>query len=540
VAGERGYLATRHDLDSVLHVLDLSDAASPVVVDRLRTVPLGEPSVVHALATDGERLYAADQEHGIVVFDLAGPGAPTELSVLELPGVTNMRLAGQRLEYTARSFTGVWFGIVDVDDLVEIAGFALAGSLDGAIAGGMLVAVGGRGLEVRAFDPADPWSSVEVYSHDDLFARRLAVDGNTAWIPAWDGLHVLDLSDPRNIVHTGPIALPTAGAEAMSVGDGLLTITTDRGVLMTLDVSQPTSPAPAATVEISVCTDCSALAVRDDGALFVADVAGGFRTSDLRDLSVGGRGSVDGALAFVDVAVGGDVAYVADWFHGLRVFDLGDPSGPEMVAATVTGGHPSSVLLDGTRLVLGESTNGGALHVLDVTDPLAPVWLGATATSFANGLALRDDLVFVAEGSLGAPGGMRIFDVANPAAIRLVGYYAGCDSARDVALAGDIALLACGSDGFHLVDVTRPEHPARAAVWLAEGTASAWSVAADGSRAYLGDDDAVTAIDITDPRAPTLIQRWPVAYTANALSVPFPGRVVAACGFAGLYQWELP
>ena len=76
-------------------------------------------------------------------------------------------------------------------------------------------------------------------------------------------------------------------------------------------------------------------------------------------------------------------------------------------------------------------------------------------------------------------------------------------------------------------------------MWPAEGTNSAHSVAIDGTRVYLGHDTAVIAIDAADPSAPTALAEWPVAYSVRAIGVPQPGRVVAAAGLGGIYQWEL-
>lgn len=61
----------------------------------------------------------------------------------------------------------------------------------------------------------------------------------------------------------------------------------------------------------------------------------------------------------------------------------------------------------------------------------------------------------------------------------------------------------------------------------------------DGNRVYVGSVYEVTALDISNPKAPAILASWPVAYPARGLAVPLPGRVVAVCGLGGLYQWEL-
>jgi hypothetical protein len=190
------------------------------------------------------------------------------------------------------------------------------------------------------------------------------------------------------------------------------------------------------------------------------------------------------------------------------------------------------------RVYLGESTNGGNLRVIDAVDPPTAVELGSIATSQTRGLVVRGGLAYVADGTLNFAGGLRIYDVSDPAAIALVGYHGdGCSEAIDVALSGDLAVVACSFDGFHIVDVSVPAAPELVAVVPPGGIASAWSVAGWDGGAALGTDHGVLVVDLTSPRAPVVIAEHAAAWTVAALSAPGDGRLYAGCGLGGVYRW---
>jgi hypothetical protein len=540
VQGAYAYVADRQDLDGHVHVVSLADPAAPAVVKSFRLAAPGEYTAPRAVAASATRLYAADQEHGISVFDLADPANPAFLQLVDRTGVTGLRLVGTRLYYEASGFIGAAIGAFDTAaNLADLGETGLGNALGVAITPQHLaVAVGGEGVQV--VDVTDLANPVPLYQNDQVQARAVAAGDATAWVTAEDGVHVLDLSMVGMVTKSGPVAMPTEGAISAHAAGGLLAVVTDRGRFLTADVSAPATPSLEGAVQVTLCSDCVAVATAGD-QLYVADITGGLVTGRVGALSGVGRAH-PGAGTFVvfeDIDVDGDLVYVADWNFGLRVFDVSNPAAPVALGALATPGYPSAVRHVGDRVYLGESTNGGALRVIDVSDPAKPVELGFTLTTKAMAIAVAGELVYVADESLGDPGGLRIFDPSDPAKITLVGQYTGCSDVRDVALTGTVAVLACAFDGFHLVDVSDPAAPAPLAVWVPEGVTSAWSVAADGDRAYLGHDIGVDAVDLTDPAKPTLVASAPLPFMARALAVAAPGRVIVAAALAGVYQLEL-
>ena len=537
VAGSHVYLAEHVDLDGRVHVIDVSTPATPTIVAALRTVPEGEFSNPVGIDATADRLYVADQEQGIVIFDLATPSQPALLDTVASGGVTDVQVVGDRLYYVAGGFLGSSVGVLDpANDHAEIGSVSMSNAIGTAITDGhLVVGIGSGGVEVH--DLTDAANPAEIYRSETYLSRAVAASGTTVWMPTDEGLFTLDLSGKTPAV-TGPVALATGQANAAAVAGGLLAVITERGQLVTADVTTATAPAGAALVDISLCADCIGVDVVGE-TLFVADIVGGLRIAALPDLVASGRGKPDEFVVFEDVDVADGLAYVADWNYGLRIFDVSDLAAPVEVGKVQTGGYASTVSVGGGYAYVGESTNGGALKVVDVSDPAKPAVVAQLVTSKSVDVELDGRLVYIADTSLDAPGGMRIVDVGTPTAPALLGSYTTCGEVLDVAVAGDLALLACSYDGFHLVDVSDPANPTQLATWSPPSPNAAQAVALDGARAYLGHSAGVFVADITDPAAPVIGDEYPTAWTVRAIHVPAAGRIVASVGLAGVYQWQL-
>ena len=542
LAGERAFVSEHTDLVGRVHVIDVSDPARPVETTSFRvvedgfTVPLG-------MAVVGDRLYVADQEQGIAEVDISDPDAPEVLRVVPHGGVTELVVAGDRLYYLATSFLGGGVGALDLeDDLAELGETSLFNTNGITVTPNDLVVAAGVG-GIQVIDVSDLANPVELFSYrlpdDGPFARAVAASATRAWIPAADGMYVLNMTDPDNIRRRGPFDLGTEGSNATARQGDVLAVLSDRGELGLFDVAA-IAPTRTARIPVTLCSDCSAVFVAGDD-LAIADFAGGLHMATVADLALVGRSRPEEQVVYEDVVLAGDRAYAADWLYGLRIHDVADPAAPTVAGGVDTAGYPSSVFVAGDRAYLGESTNGGNLRVIDVADAAEASEIGATATSQTKDVEVRDGLAYIAEGSLDLVGGLRIFDVSDPEDIRPVAHYSeDCSEALDVALSGDLVIVACSFDGFHVLDIADPARPVRRAVVPAPDISSAWSVAAWQGGAALGHDRGVILVDLTDPAAPAVVEERATAFAVRSLHAPGDGRLVAGVSLGGVYQWALP
>lgn len=547
VVGDRAFVAERVDLDAKLHVLDISDPVAIVETKLLDFAPPGGFSVIRDLEPAGSTLYVADQEQGVFELDITNPDEPAVVQTAPIFGVTDLQLNGPRLYFWSGDFGGVSIGLLDTTRNLELFGEGSLGfHASVAVTGTNAITAGPDGIFVYSLaDITAPVEKFHVGAFDSgPFARAVAASGQTAWVPAIDGLYVLDLTG-GTVVLSGPIDVPTVAANAAAVADGTLAVATDRGRMLTFDVSSPLAPSAPTVTDITICTNCTDLEATAE-TVVLADQLGGVRPARLTNLDTLGRSpptevqpGLNGlTFVFEGVAVAGTRAYVADWLSGLRIYDVADPAAIVELGSRRTGGFPAHVAIVKDRLYVAESTNAGGLKIFDIADPANPEQLGAIASEKAMKVRVRNNIAFVAD----QPAGLLSIDVSDPTKPTLLGKYeTECLFPRDVALVPDheLAVVACDFDGFHIVDISNPAQPSRVTVIPAPPVSSASAVATYAGHAVLGHSSGVIVVSLANPAAPMQIAAHPTATLVRALDVPLPGRVVAATGYGGVYQWQI-
>ncbi|QGZ42385.1 hypothetical protein IP92_04120 [Pseudoduganella flava] len=217
-----------------------------------------------------------------------------------------------------------------------------------------------------------------------------------------------------------------------------------------------------------------------------------------------------GALSFValpgfanGVAVGGDYAYIAAGSAGLHVVSLSsDRRTPSILATLNLSASANDIALAGNIAYLATS---GGLKVVDITNPAAPRLLGTFAgVGNAMGVKVRGTTAYVVAG-----GSLYIVSVANPGAMIQAGTLSLGGTAWNLDLdpTRNLAAVAMGGAGLKLVDVSNLSAP------LLRGTAAtgdARGVALRGNTAIVADyANSMTSVDIADLAAPAILSRTP-------------------------------
>jgi hypothetical protein len=213
-------------------------------------------------------------------------------------------------------------------------------------------------------------------------------------------------------------------------------------------------------------------------SLHIIDVANPASPLDKATLFHGSGGAQLSGLS-MSIAVNGNYAYIAQT-SGLEVVDVTNPAAPVHAAYLADGAdgailtHPSDIFVLGNYAYItnGQSTNG-ALEIVDITVPTAPVHKG----SISNG----------ASGAL----------LNNP---------------RSVFVSGNFAYVASqGSNAVEIIDVSNPSAPAHYSS-LVNGAGGAYLVnphhiTVSGSKAYVTAEESsnlgfLEIIDIATPAVP--------------------------------------
>lgn len=166
----------------------------------------------------------------------------------------------------------------------------------------------------------------------------------------------------------------------------------------------------------------------------------------------------------------------ANW--GLRVFDISQPSAPQLIQtfsrSTFNGLQPDNLEVDGNLLyvclgALQSTSVSSGLAIFDVSSPSQPVFISQwDSTAFTDGIAaihVEDGYAYLG----GMEDGLHILDVSTPNDIRFVSNIVpdinwqplpNLDpNARGMKFRNDTVFLAYDSGGLRLIDVSDKRQP---------------------------------------------------------------------------------
>lgn len=162
----------------------------------------------------------------------------------------------------------------------------------------------------------------------------------------------------------------------------------------------------------------------------------------------------------------------------------------------------------------------GSLHIVDVSNPAAPVRVREHAESGSPvGIALTSNRAYVVSST-----GLFVYDIANPLASRLLGILDVPGAENDVAVAGNFAYITVGTSGLSIVDVSNSAAPALVStIDVASGSSSAVAVAVSGGFAYVANGSVgLHIVDVRTPTVPLLVQT--IDTVGNVVDVAVAGN----------------
>ncbi|MCP4546522.1 MAG: hypothetical protein GY835_08670 [bacterium] len=268
----------------------------------------------------------------------------------------------------------------------------------------------------------------------------------------------------------------------------------------------------------SYATPGSAIDVAVAGDLaFVASHSGGLQVIDISDPN---------NPVFVDyyaiqdyakgIVIAGDLAYVAFNGHGLMIFDIGDPAHLGLEGSYDTPYQATDVALAGHHAYVADMAGG--LQIIDVSDPTNPTFAASYATpSYPTGVDVAGDMLYVADGPT-----LQVIDISDPTTPVFVTSYSVTSGVHDVTIEGNLALLAAYDGGLEVVDITNPAAPSLLDRYVTPGLAR--HVAVSGDLAFVAADyyGGLQVIDISEPGDLVLIDSF--ATPGAAWSVVIAGE----------------
>jgi len=382
---------------------------------------------------------------------------------------------------------------IDYGDYIHRSGgVQLPGDvMDVAVVGDFAFVVDTVGLHVFGLDNPDQPTPIASAELPD--ARSVAVAGDHAYVVCdWSGLHVVNIADVAALWVEGSLPLSDIVEDVVLDGD-VAYVAAEMDGLHVVDITDPGDPQLITTHDTpgyahDVVIDRGYAFVADYNSLWILDLD----NPRLQAQVSGGRPGP----SYVAVAVRGDYAFIHDTTFGVILFDVSDPLAPEYLGNEYGPGSGRLVIAGDYLYVAGWP----GLLVMNIQKPFDP-WLVSklnTSHEGTRGLAVNGDRVYVATALTGT---LDVVDVSNPVPPEPIGsvYVPGWVSHLDVT--DTHAYIACRYSGLKIANITDPSQPSDVhAVPVLE---DAMDVVVDGDHAYVaGNDNGLYVVDISNPDEP--------------------------------------
>jgi hypothetical protein len=455
-------------LGSEVAIFNVNTPHNPRIVNEVQC-----RYVVDRVILKDSLLYAVLQG-GIEVFNIANPQSVTRIKYFPLT-VVDMCI-DDTLAYTISADSFKVYRIVSPDSFLRLGACADSGYYIAADSGFAYLCDRWGLYVVDATDPANPQPATALTSSETWAC--LAESGYCYYTTAGaspNTFAIADISDPRNPQPLGSIN-NIAAHDVFKLSYFLYL----PGYNI-VDVSNPDFPA---VVGGTGCYGYGVWTRTWNSYSFISSGSNGMFTVNIADpVHPYADTSVVGAYDSQDVSVDNLRAYVAQYYSGMKIVDVADPTSPSQLGSyDTTGQDPRANAVTARDTFAYLCTRTSPLtdfRVIDVSDPADPR-LAATCAAHNGGeaIAQRDSLVYVAEDYW-----FLVYSIANPRSPRLVGSCGLPTGVGGMWLDDTLAYLTCAP-----VQVVNVRNPANPVVVASVPINFAWNVCVQDTFLYAADN----------------------------------------------------
>lgn len=347
-----------------------------------------------------------------------------------------------QLAYLAEDYWGLYIlnisnpYLIQAYDYVNTPGNATDVLVEGPLA---YVADGPSGIHV--VDVSDP-NDISILGSCNTpgNARRLALQGKTLFVADEDGgVRVIDVSDPTHPTNVTSMSAPIAYDVALY--GGVLVVGTNLGV-QTFEIGNyVTTLMPQGSFsggyefwDVRVQGDVAYIAAGEDGlvAVDVSDPAAPvFLDSHVATSN----------RFYRKLDVQGHLAVVADFGPGggARIYDISDPTNLRAIGNYALT-YPTDVAIHGEVVFVADAIAG--VYLANISTPSAPVYIDAydLGTSNVTSIAVQGHFLYAVSTTTSADDTFTVFDITDLSNIQPLDTMIGIYSHYDVFIDGDYAL----------------------------------------------------------------------------------------------------
>ncbi|MGD8639185.1 MAG: hypothetical protein PVG89_01070 [Gammaproteobacteria bacterium] len=383
-----------------------------------------------------------------------------------------------------------------------------APSSDFDVAGDYIV-VSGANYGIGSLSRSQPKQFIDTYPLQGE-SKAIHVDNDIAYVADGSGgLVVTAIGDDGKLTWLGSHNKFDSVNAIDVVGDRAFVL--DRNVrVASLDIARKTLPITGSFYKPGDSVVDMQVANKD---IYIATLKGieqvSFPVPDHAQISNEGINQGGTRRAYID----NNIAYVADWFSGLHIYDISKPSQPLHIANFHTPGSSKGVVVDNGYAYVGDDDHG--LQIIDVSQPAHPRLVShVQTTGLAYTLKKVGDLIYLADHR----GGFHIIDVSNVSHPNLLSSFDTDGKSWAIDVSGDIAFVADDTSGVLVFDVSDPKQPQPIGQFNPDGAAE--DIVVRNGRAYVSFFDlGFYILDISTPSQPAVISHIPVPGNARSVAL---------------------
>ncbi|MCL5270967.1 MAG: hypothetical protein M1457_10570 [bacterium] len=409
VADNKVYLLTGGGIE----IVSVTDPANPSQIGTY--VSYNTP--LKGIEVSGIFIYMADGSGGFRAIDVSIINFPVERGFYPTGSVTNDVALLSDLILVTDTNNGLFImrytGVVPTPTPTptsspdfSLIGYAGMGCNAVAVSGNF--AYIGEGSDLRVIDITDPAHPV-VRGKVSLTQKieKIAVAGSTGAVFCADGgsgLHGVDVSDPDSprIISIDPTSGMGYTFDLIIDENNIAYVAEGMDGIKVLDVSNPVNPLTVVAFALDMSSNATAIA-KSGNILFVGSDYNTYAfdlTIPNSPVPVGSETGYTFPSSPVQcMAVQGPVLYVGEQF-GYEIYDISAVDTPLGIGSGLANSTINALVVNNTLAYLADGNYG--LSVTNIQDPTMPVELAHYDTAGnAMDIALRDDLIFVADDSAG-------------------------------------------------------------------------------------------------------------------------------------------
>jgi len=499
------FIADKHNN---LAVVDFSQNPAKIIIQ------LTLKDQVTALAAYNQYLIVGFNQQGIIIFDTSTTSSLKVVSQFELPASVNQIKVYNKNIYALSNNKDLW-------ELESTTGT----------------------------DPQGPWHLSRILNLPASSTDFAIFNSHIFTIGPDYGLASLLLSKPENLLFAGKLQ---GEEKSITISDGFAYVAGDTGGLTVFDLNKPDQPQWIGshnkfdTID-DVLISANRAYVIDRGirlaTLNIANkalpITGSFYKPDSKIFGMVVEGdytylatqkgieqihfpeNTHAQISNEGINQGGtrrayiesDIAYVADWFSGLHLYDISNPAHPRHLSNFHTPGSSKGVLVENGYAYVGDDDHG--LQIIDVSNPEKPKKVSEILTTgLAYTLKKQGKLIYLADHR----GGFHIIDVGDVKHPAIVSSYDTPGKSWAIDIVDNIAYVADDTTGLLIFDVSDTKNPKQIGQFNPQGAAE--DVVIKNNLAYVSFfDKGLFILDIQNPSQPKVISQLPIPGNARSIAL---------------------